>query len=233
MILRFLFIAFTLLSVTAFGVEQLGTITVITDIGHGTTTAQSFIIEGLTQTVASNPSNDCLFLEIDHRANPYFEKYLRDSSYKILLSEWMALWAKTTGTWLADLLPEKLLQIATKNQMKIFGVDLDYTSAEGKRLHEGWRRGDKSEAFLKLQVDRRNQIMSDEIARHFYKQSCKNGIFIVGSSHIKRINDGLPSKPAQDFLGELGFSVQMIEYPEKAAYGEQEKPMPDFRKKGI
>lgn len=203
-----------------------GNITIIEDVGHGAPTAQRFVIEGLRQALQLDRSSNCLFVELSPTVNPYAEAYLRGASYDNSIVEWAENREKIIGSKTYNIVPEGLLQVAAKNHMKIFGVDVE---ADTKRFQDvvGKKIIDNkiNETYVRVVVESRNQTMPAEIARLIQNRTCNSGVLIVGAGHTLSFSSGFAVKPIQAFLSEMGLNVQIMSYPKELVQNEKSQPI--------
>ena len=173
----------------------------IGDTNHEDDSIPIAVAQTLKEIKAVDDAYNCFFVEMDQRLQPALDEFWRlpgDSVPDYRKPMWHLIQSKAQDLWwllFQRKATDQMMVQAKRLGMKIFAVDIDRSSPDGKAaLHAaglpddstGGKRTEVIDAkdFAKKTIEMRNRVMAEGIQRHFLDATCTKGIAFVGKTHV-------------------------------------------------
>lgn len=176
----------------------------IPDEDHGSQFMLVEELEKLSTLRQADASYDCVFLEVEPKAEKAIESFLSGQPYDLTVKQWIAESSQIIGRQFVNIIPNWYLNSLKELRYRVFGADVAWDSKDGREIipliEKVHADPDKFYEFAPLLVERRSQIMAERISKALSSGLCQKAALVVGSGHLDPGN----GKPVQAYLKALG-----------------------------
>lgn len=198
---------------------------IIGDTNHELSTIRDAVAQSLPIFKESNPSLDCLFLEVDSRMQPAFDKYERAQhpDYKgtiLQANDDERSPLERSGvikTNAATAFTESLLQAAKNEQIHVFAADIDFSTDLGNKIQSaslmaslGASDIKTQEVIGKLMIDERSRLFSQKIIDSKSRGICHTSMAVMGIGHMTKTSGAVPVVTLQERIKSSGLSIKTL-----------------------
>ena len=181
---------------------------IIADVAHGDRYMLEHELATLEKIKNADPSYNCLFLEIEPKAEDAIRGFLNGEDYVETVGLWISESSRKTKFPFVNIIPDWYLLKVHQMGYQIRGADVDWSSDLGAKIIPLIKKmKDPSVDFSEyapLLVGERSRLMANRIADSLVNKSCLKSVLVVGEGHLEPIGFGY--KSVQQYLKDAGIT---------------------------